>query len=64
MFDLPKEDEESIFGIYFSAEDQTVTMTASRIADQREVDLEKIANEEKHMADSVYRTSPHYTPHM
>lgn len=62
MFDLPKEDEESIFGIYFSAEDQTVTMMASRIADQSRVDLEKIAGEEKHMADSVYRTSPYDNP--
>lgn len=62
MFDLPKEDYETIFHTCFSPSDNTITIIANRIADNSKIDSGRIIDEEKCTTDSVYRASPHDNP--
>lgn len=59
LFDLPSDDEESLYGLKFNSTDRTMTLIAHRLTDNDRVDIDNISQSSPCTTQSLFVETPY-----
>lgn len=59
FFDLPSDDEESLYGLKFNSTDHTLTLVAHRLTDNSRVDINSISQSSPCTTQSLFVETPY-----